>query len=49
MAMIELIHGANSSAIIYSIAEIAKADNLKIYDYFEYLLTELPKHADDLD
>lgn len=39
--------GAASSAIIYSIVEIAKANNLMPYDYFEYLLTELPKHADD--
>ena len=45
--MIDTINGANSSAIIYSIAETAKANNLKPYDYFEYLLTELPKHADD--
>lgn len=45
--MIDTINGANSSAIIYSIAEMAKANNLKPYDYFEYLLTELPKHADD--
>lgn len=27
--------------------QMAKANNLKPYDYFEYLLTELPKHADD--
>lgn len=47
--VINTINGATSSAIIYSIAETAKANNLKPYDYFEYLLTELPKHADDLD
>lgn len=47
--MIDTINGVASSAIIYSIAETAKANNLKLYDYFEYLLTELPKHADDLD
>ncbi len=47
--MIDTIHGAASSAIIYSIAETAKANNLKPYDYFEYLLTEIPKHADDRD
>ena len=45
--MIDTINGATSSAIIYSIAETAKANNLKPYDYFEYLLTELPKHEDD--
>lgn len=40
-------HGVTSSAIIYSIAETAKANNLKPYEYFEYLLTEIPKHVDD--
>ena len=43
------INGAKSSAIIYSIAETAKANNLKPYEYFEYLLTEIPKHMDDTD
>lgn len=47
--MIDAIAGADSSAIIYSIAETAKANNLKPYDYFEYLLTEIPKHMDDHD
>jgi transposase len=47
--MIDTVAGAKSSAIIYSIAETAKANNLKPYDYFEYLLTELPKHQDDTD
>lgn len=45
--MIDTIAGADSSAIIYSIAETAKANNLKPYDYFEYLLTEIPKHLDE--
>ena len=45
--MIDTIHDATSSAIIYSIAEIAKANNLKPYDYFEYLLTEIQKHVED--
>lgn len=47
--MIDTIAGAKSSAIIYSIAETAKANSLKPYDYFEYLLTEIPKHMDDTD
>ena len=47
--MIDTIAGAKSSAIIYSIAETAKANNLKPYEYFEYLLTEIPKHMDDTD
>lgn len=45
--MIDTVNGASSSAIIYSIAETAKANNLKPFDYFEYLLTEIPKHTDD--
>ena len=47
--MIDTINGAQSSAIIYSIAETAKANHLKPYEYFEYLLTEIPKHMDDTD
>ena len=42
-------HLERSSQIIYSIAETAKANNLKPCDYFEYLLTELPTHAVDND
>ena len=45
--MIDTINGAASSAIIYSIAETAKANNLKPYEYFEYLLTQIPEHMDD--
>ena len=45
--MIDTLHGASSSAIIYSIAETAKANRLKPYEYFEFLLTEIPKHMDD--
>lgn len=47
--MIDTINGAKSSAIIYSIAETAKANSLKPYEYFEYLLTEIPEHMDDTD
>lgn len=47
--MIDTIVGAEASAIIYSIAETAKANNLKPYNYFEYLLEEIPKHMDDRD
>ncbi len=45
--MIHTIHGAKSSEIIYSIVETAKANNLKPFDYVEYLLEEIPKHMDD--
>ncbi len=43
------MNGVASSAIIYSIAGTVKANNRKPYDYFEYLLTEFPKHIDDHD
>lgn len=47
--VIDTVNGARTSAIIYSIAETAKANNLKPYEYFEHLLTEIPKHMDDRD
>lgn len=47
--MIDTIHGAKSSAIIYSIVETAKANNLKPFDYVQYLLEEIPKHMNDND
>lgn len=47
--MINTIHGAKSSAIIYSIVETAKANNLKPFDYVQYLLEEVPKHMDNRD
>lgn len=45
--MIDTINGAKSSAIIYSIAETAKSNNIKPYEYFNYLLEEIPKHMDE--
>ena len=47
--LIDTIRGAKSSAIIYSITETAKANELKVYDCVEHLLTEIPKHEDDTD
>ena len=47
--MIDTISGAKSSAIIYSLAETAKANNLKPYEYFEYLLSVIPEHMEDTD
>lgn len=44
--LIDTIGGAKASAIAYSIAETAKANNLKPYEYFKYLLEELPKHGE---
>ena len=34
--------GAESSAVIYSIVESAKANGLNIYEYLKYLLEQLP-------
>lgn len=47
--LIDTIHGAKASAIAYSIAETAKANNLKPYFYFKHLLTEISKHEDSSD
>ena len=47
--MIDTIHGAKSSAIIYSIVETAKANNLRPFDYVQHLLEEIPKHMNDKD
>ena len=47
--MIDTIHGAKSSAVIYSIVETAKANNLKPFDYVQHLLDEIPKHMNDKD
>ena len=42
-------NNTSECVICNSIAETAKANNLKPYEYFEYLLTEIPKHMDDTD
>ncbi len=47
--LIDTIHGAKASAIAYSIAETAKANNLKPYFYFKHLLTKISKHEDESD
>jgi len=39
-------NGARASALIYSISETAKLNELRPYYYFKYLLTELPKCCD---
>ena len=36
--------GASASAIIYSLVETAKANELRLYDYFEFLIAEMSKH-----
>ncbi|MGN0400688.1 MAG: IS66 family transposase [Acetatifactor sp.] len=45
--LIDSSNGARASAIIYSLVETAKANQLNVYQYFELLLTEIPKHMDD--
>lgn len=40
-------NGASSSALVYSISETAKLNNLRPYYYFKYILTELPKLCDE--
>ncbi len=47
--MIDSVKGAQASAVIYSIVETAKANNLKPYEYLILLLTEVPKHIEDID
>ena len=45
--LMESSNGAKASAMIYSIVETAKANQLNVYQYLELLLTEIPKHMDD--
>ncbi len=45
--MIDTISGAKASAIIYSLVETAKANNLNVYEYFKHILTAIPDHMDD--
>ena len=39
--------GARASAILYSVAETSKANGLKPYEYFKYLLESMLTHLDD--
>ena len=36
-----------ASAMLYSLVETAKANSLNVYQYFELLLSEIPKHMND--
>ena len=45
--LIDSSNGAKASAILYSLTETAKANQLNTYKYFELLLTEIPKHMKD--
>lgn len=41
------IRGAEANTIMYSLVETAKANGLRVYEYLEYVLTELAAHQDD--
>ena len=47
--MIDTVEGAKASAIVFSLVETAKANGLKVYEYLNYLLFEIPKHMDQSD
>lgn len=47
--LIDTVDGAKSSAIIYSIVETAKANNLHPFRYLEHLLTVMKDHQEDTD
>ena len=47
--LIDTISGAKASAIAYSIVETAKANNLNVYEYLNYVLSEMPKHMNNSD
>lgn len=44
---INTVRGAQASAVIYSITETARANDLNVYYYIKYLLTELPRLVDE--
>ncbi|MBE6018512.1 MAG: IS66 family transposase [Lachnospiraceae bacterium] len=44
---IDTVAGAEASAVLFSMSETARANGLKPYEYFQYLLTEIPKHQDE--
>ena len=45
MRKIDSEKGAEASAAIYSIVETVKANQIRIFEYIEYLLEELPKYV----
>ena len=47
--LIDSIDSAKSSAIVYSIIETAKANNLNPFRYLEYVLTVMKDHQEDTD
>ena len=45
--LMESDNGAKASAMLYSLVETAKANEVNTYQYLELLLTEIPMHMDD--
>lgn len=45
--LIDSLKGATASSMLFSLAETAKANELNTYQYFELLLTEIPKHVEN--
>ena len=45
--MIDSPNGAEASGVLYNIAETAKANKLRPYFYFRYVLEEMAKHQED--
>ena len=45
----DTVDGANANAIMYSIMGSAKLNNLNIYKYINYLLSEIPQLDDPCD
>ena len=45
--LIYSIRGTQASAIVYSISETAKLNDLNPYYYFKYLLEEIPRYMDE--
>ena len=41
--------GAKASAVLYSIVETAKANNLRVFDYINLVLSEMMEHKADTD
>lgn len=43
----DTVNGANASAVIYSIAQTAKRNNLKIFKYLQMVLLYMPDYKDE--
>ena len=43
----ESYNGSKTSTVLYSLAETAKINLVKTYQYFKLLLSEIPNHMDE--